>query len=123
MDIFLNHVKLTGSISTFNSYPILSMIDLKDFFTKISSLEFEEQRRIFFAFNERYEKAYTNGTLKREYYADIDCVRVLADMYQKSINDTFMKPSTIRKRFLARSYEELYKWMMEQKTMQEKQDC
>ena len=119
MNLFLNHIQLTGNISTYNSYPILSMIDLNDFFKKISSLTFEDQRIVFLAFNERYEKTYSNGTLKREYYADIDSVKVITDLYKASIDDTVLKPSNIRKHYLANAYEELYKWMVEQKKVKE----
>ena len=115
MNLFLNHVQLTGNISTYNSYPILSMIDIKDFFEKVSTLTFEQQRTIFHAFNERYEKAYSNGHLKREYYADIDFVKKLSDLYKNPTDVTFMKPSNIKKNFLANAYEELYEWMIEQK--------
>ena len=115
MNLFLNHVQLTGNISTYNSYPILSMIDINDFFEKVSKLTFDEQRTIFHAFNERYEKAYSNGKLKREYYADIDSVKKLSDLYKKASDVTFMKPSNIKKNFLANAYEELYEWMIEQK--------
>lgn len=119
MNLFLNHVQLTGNISTYNSYPILSMIDINDFFEKVSKLPFDEQRTIFHAFNERYEKAYSNGKLKREYYADIDSVKKLSDLYKKASDVTFMKPSNIKKNFLANAYEELYEWMVEQKNVKE----
>lgn len=121
MNLFLNHVRLTGNISTYNSYPILSMIDIKDFFEKVSTLTFEEQRTIFHAFNERYEKVYSNGNLKREYFADIDSVKCLSELYKDSIDETFMKPSSIKKQFLSEAYKELYEWMVQQKEMKENQ--
>lgn len=121
MNFFLDHVKLTGNISIYNGYPILSMIDINDFFEKVSTLTFEEQRTIFHAFNERYEKAYSNGQLKREYFADIDSVKSLSELYKNSIDETFMKPSNIKKQFLSEAYKELYEWMVQQKEMKENQ--
>ena len=62
---------------------------------------------------------YSNGKLKREYYADIDSVKKLSDLYKKASDVTFMKPSNIKKNFLAKAYEELYEWMVEQKNVKE----
>jgi hypothetical protein len=98
----------------YDEFPILSYLDINDFFTCITRLNFEQQRSIFYAFNERYGKSYANSSLDKKYYPDIQPVKKLAELYNSKTVVLNMSTESLHRKLLGKWYDELYTWMDEQ---------
>ena len=108
------NIRTSNSKSLFYNYAILNEISIRTFYYSLKKLSYREQRLIYDSFCDRYGKAYSNGTLKKEYYPDVEKIKELSELYKKSIKSVFMSPENKQKEFIAKWYEELYEWMNNQ---------
>ena len=108
------NIRTFNSNSRFYNYAILNEISIRTFYYSLKKLSYAEQREVYNCFCDRYGKAYSNGTLKKEYYLDVEKIKELAELYKKSTKSVLMSPENKQKEFLAQWYEELYEWMKNQ---------
>lgn len=98
----------------FWNYPILANLPLGKFYTAIKKLSYEKQIQLFHNFNERYGMRYTNGTLDKSYYPDVEFVKKLSQKYKDDLRSTKMSIKNVQRKYLTEQYEELYNWMKKQ---------
>lgn len=96
----------------YNSYgiPILSLIDINDFYQKIKNASYENQVVIFQCLQDRYGMK-NNESLKKDYYPDTNKVRDLAKLYKQDAGNTLMSPENAKRNRLSQWYTELYNYM------------
>lgn len=108
------NIRTSNSNSRFYNYAILNEISIRTFYYSLKKLSYIEQREVYNCFCDRYGKAYSNGTLKKQYYLDVEKIKELAELYKKSTKSVLMSPENKQKEFIAQWYEELYEWMKNQ---------
>lgn len=108
------NIRTSNSNSLFYNYAILNEISIRTFYYSLKKLSYREQREVYNCFCNRYEKTYSNGSLKKEYYPDVKKIKELAELYKKSTKSVLMSPENKQKEFIAKWYEELYEWMNNQ---------
>ena len=117
-DIETNIVKLIDFITKpfseddNSDIALLSLIDIQDFYNHLKTATSENQVTLYQSFEERYEKKYFNGELKKEYFPDVCKVKELYRLYAADIKDTFMSPEMFYVKLLTKWYEELYEYML-----------
>jgi len=96
----------------YNSYgiPILSLIDVNDFFQKIKNTSYELQVVILQCFQDRFGMK-NNDKLKEEYYPETKKIKELTDLYKKDIGCITMSPENANRNRLYKWYLDLYKYM------------
>lgn len=115
IDLLCSNVRTINTESRKYSYePILSSISIYNLFLGVKKCSYREQLSLFNCFNERYGKYYSNGSLRKDYYPDVDFVRQIAEKYEKSFKSTLMSPVNVQRKYLAKCYRELYEWMKSQ---------
>ena len=90
--------------------PLLSQIDIDDFYQKIKVADYECQVAVFQSFADRYGKEHNDKT-KKEYFPDISSVKKISEFYENDSGNTLMSPENARKKWLAQWYRELYEYM------------
>lgn len=108
------NIRTYSSRSEYHDYAILNELSITRFYNYIKFLSYENQRMIYNCFCDRYGKAYSNGTLKKQYYPDVKKIKELAECYKKSTKSVLMSPENKQREFIAQWYEELYEWMNNQ---------
>lgn len=108
------NIRTYSSKSDYYEYAILSELSIKKFYSYIKLLSYDNQRTIYNCFCDRYGKAYSNGTLRKEYYLDVEKIKELSDCYKKSTNSVLMSPENKQREFISNWYLELYEWMKNQ---------
>lgn len=100
------------SYNKYNSYgiPILSLIDINDFYQKIKNTSYEIQVIILQSFQDRYGLK-NNDKLKKEYYPETKKIKELANLYKKDICSIMMSPENAKRKRLYKWYMELYNYM------------
>ncbi|MBR0101805.1 MAG: hypothetical protein IJP90_19070 [Treponema sp.] len=90
--------------------PILSQVDINDFYQKLKNCTYEYQVAIYQSFEDRYGKKH-NEKLQEQYYPDIEKIKKIAEFYHNDMSNTFMSPENARRKWLSRWYKELYEYM------------
>jgi len=104
-----------------HSIPILSLIDINDFYINIKKYDYGCQFAIFQSFEERYGKK--NSTeLQKEFYPDIIKIKELSDLYKKDIQKIIMSPENAQKKWISNWYNDLYEYMLQSKENQDNKE-
>lgn len=90
--------------------PILSLIDINDFYQKLKNFSYYHQVAIYQSFEERYGKK-NNSELRIAYSPDVESVRKLSALYTSDTGSTIMSPENAKKKWLSEWYNELYEYM------------
>ena len=97
-DNFIKSIRHINGNNRFYGYPILSFIDIKSFYKKLSSLSISKQSRIIGAFEERYGIIYGNKPFYKEYANDFENLKKLLNLYNKNYKkDTLYDPQELLK--------------------------
>ena len=91
-------------------YPILSLIDINDFYHKIKNCSYEFQVAICQSFEDRYGKKHNEET-KSEYLPDTENIRKISQLYEKDTGEILMSPENARRKWLSEWYNDLYEYM------------
>lgn len=110
-DLFLRNIYVINGEHIYDEFPILSIIDIDNLFKKLQMKSYEDQLAVCSAFENRYEKIYSNGVLKEKYFPDIEKIKQISEFYTESIVSLTNSPESFRKNVLATKYRDLYKWM------------
>ncbi len=98
----------------FYGYPILSYIDIKSFYKKLSSLSISKQSRIIGAFEERYGIIYGNKPFYKEYTNDFENLKKLLNLYNKNDKkDTLYDPQELLKKDIIKRVERLIEYFQD----------
>ena len=90
--------------------PILSLIDINDFYQKLKNFSYDHQVAIYQSFEERYGKK-NNSELRIAYFPDVESVRKVSALYTSDTGSTIMSPENAKKKWLSEWYNELYEYM------------
>lgn len=112
----IRNIYIVNGENKYNNFPILKNLNMKEFFTLLEKKDYETQKYILSAFQERYQIEYRNGKLKKEYYPDIEKIKELCDYYVADVKALALSPENYRKKLFASLYTKLYDWMEEQKS-------
>lgn len=93
-------------------YPILSLIDINDFYHKIKNCSYEFQVAICQSFEDRYGKKHNEET-KLLYLPDTENIRKISQLYEKDTEKILMSPENARRKWLSEMYNSLYNYMSE----------
>lgn len=98
-DISLFHKNIIHASGSGKYYgqPILSLIDIEKFYEKLKKLSSEKQILIVECFEERYGKTYGEGKPMKEYRADYQNLKKLAELYKKEDIDFSYDPQAFFK--------------------------
>lgn len=91
-------------------YPILSLIDINDFYQKIKNCSYEFQVAIYQSFEDRYGKKY-NAETKSKYLSDTECIRKIPQLYKNDTGEILMSPENASRKQLSEWYNDLYEYM------------
>lgn len=117
-DIPINISKLISFISygeeNSYDYPILSMIDINNFYQKLKICSYNYQVAIYQSFEDRYGKKRDKG-MKVEYSPDAEKIKQISDFYKNDTGEIFMSPENAHRNWLCNWYQELYEYMCKYK--------
>lgn len=117
-DITTNISKLISFISygeeNSYDYPILSMIDINNFYQNLKICSYNYQVAIYQSFEDRYGKKNNKGT-KIEYYPDAEKIKQISDFYKNDTGEIVMSPENAQRKWLCNWYQELYEYMCKYK--------
>jgi DNA polymerase III delta prime subunit len=102
------HVNGTGA---YYDEPILSVIDINDFFNKLRELENSDINMIIHGFEERYGIIYSNKPFSINYLPDIENVKKLRDLFQASIGNKLYNPKALQNESIYSRLNTLYDYM------------
>ena len=105
--IFCKDIMHINGSGKYYKQPILSFLDMKDFYNILKTLSIKNQQRILYSFTERYGKRYSNEPLKKEYYPDYENLEILCNIYKSDVKETYYNPQEMLKNNLATEWGEL----------------
>ncbi|MGP1440800.1 MAG: AAA family ATPase [Treponema sp.] len=108
-DNFIKIIINADENNKFDSYPILSFIDIKSFYNKLSSLSMSKQSEIIGAFEKRYGIIYGNKPFYKEYANDFENLKELLNSYTNDKKETVYDPQELLKRDIIERIEKLVK--------------
>lgn len=111
-DNFIKIIINADENNKFDSYPILSFIDIESFYNKLSSLSMPKQSEIIGAFEKRYGIIYGNKPFYKEYTNDFENLKKLFNLYNKK-KDTFYNPQALLKRDIIKRVEKLVEYFQD----------
>lgn len=95
VDKFIKSIIHMNENYKYYKQPILSFIDVNDFYKKLQELSISDQDRIIMAFSKRYGKVYDNEPFMIEYAPDFDNLRKLRDAYKSNIQPLTYNPQML----------------------------
>ena len=113
-DEFIENIIHVNGNNKYYGQPILSFIDINEFYTKMNSLPVDKQSRIISAFEERYGLRYANHPFCKEYAHDSDNIEKLYNLYKNNEKDVKYDPQELLKRDLTKRLRELYDYFKQQ---------
>lgn len=105
--IFCKDIMHINGSGKYYKQPILSFLDMKDFYNILKTLSIKNQQRILYSFAERYGKRYSNEPLEKEYYPDYENLEILCNIYKSNVKETYYNPQEMLKNSLAEEWGEL----------------
>lgn len=94
--------------------PILSYLDMNEFYGRLKLLSLASQQRIINAFEERYGITYSNGSLEPEYKADFINLKQLAELYKKELPEIRYNPQALIYNSIIKQIEKLIQYFESQ---------
>lgn len=91
-------------------YPILSLIDIDDFYKQVKNCSYKFQVAICQSFEDRYGKNHNKET-KSVYFPDTENIRKISQLYEKDTGNILMSPENARRKWLSEMYNSLYDYM------------
>ena len=91
-------------------YPILSLIDIDDFYKQVKNCSYKFQVAICQSFEDRYGKNHNKET-KSVYFPDTENIRKISQLYEKDTGNILMSPENARRKWLSEWYNDLYEYM------------
>jgi hypothetical protein len=82
-------------------------MNIEQFFKAFNKLRIDDQRRIIDSFEERYEKKYSDGKIKAEYFADLENLKLFSKRYDDSLQDITHNPQELQKKQISERLHEL----------------
>ena len=107
INIFCKDIIHINGNGKYYKHPILSYLDMKDFYNILKTLSIKNQQRILYSFTERYGKRYSNEPLEKEYYPDYENLEILCNIYKSDVKETYYNPQEMLKNSLAEEWGEL----------------
>jgi len=108
--LFCKDIMNTGN-NKYYHIPILSLINIKLFFQMFQSLSTDDQMLIISAFEERYGKRYSNGTVDKQHLPDLENLIQLHNLYEKRLHNVVYNPTAYFKKHICGSLLELITYL------------
>ena len=107
INIFCKDIMYANGSGKYYKQPILSYLDIKDFYNILKTLSIKNQQRILYSFVDRYGKRYTNEPLEKEYYPDYKNLELLCNIYKSDVKEIYYNPQEMLKNSLAEEWDNL----------------
>ena len=111
VSLFCSNIRHNAN-NCYYQHPILSYLDMDEFYKKLSEISADNQERIVESFEERYGKTAetdSNGLIE-EYRADYENLKKLAEKYREDTKDYQYDPQAFRKHFVANRWAKLVEY-------------
>lgn len=107
VNIFCKDIMYANGSGKYSKQPILSYLDIKDFYNILKTLSIKNQQRILYSFVDRYGKRYINEPLEKEYYPDYQNLELLCNIYKSDVKEICYNPQEMLKNSLAEEWDTL----------------
>ena len=112
-DEFIANIIHVNGNNKYYGQPILSFINIEDFYNQLEKLSVEKQSRIISAFEERYGLSYANHPFHKEYEPDFRNLEKLYNLYKKNEKKINYDPQELLKREITKRLKELCDYFRE----------
>ena len=112
LDFCKNILHVHGN-NKYHEFPILSFINIDAFYNILQGLSIDDQWTVERAFEERYGKRYSNGTVLQEYTDDYENLKKIAEKYDADNTNLLYDPQAYSKRQIADKWKELVQYFEE----------
>jgi|GEM_PF-1081668 len=110
LDGFIKNIIHANGNNKYYKQPILSFIEIQDFYKKLQDLDISECGRIIYALSERYGKSYGNEPFTQEYSPDFENVKKLRDLFKKNIKIPTYDPQILFEKDIVKELDELVEY-------------
>ena len=107
VNLFCKDIIHVNGSGKYYEQPILSYLDMKNFYNILKTLSIKNQQKILYSFTDRYGKRYSNEPLEKEYYPDYENLEILCNIYKSDVKETYYNPQEMLKKQLAIEWDEL----------------
>ena len=107
VNLFCKDIIHVNGSGKYYEQPILSYLDMKNFYNILKTLSIKNQQKILYSFTDRYGKRYSNEPLEKEYYPDYENLETLCNIYKSDVKETYYNPQEMLKKQLAIEWDEL----------------
>ena len=107
VNLFCKDIIHVNGSGKYYEQPILSYLDMKNFYNILKTLSIKNQQKILYSFTDRYGKRYSNEPLEKEYYPDYENLETLCNIYKSDVKETYYNPQEMLKKQLAEEWDNL----------------
>lgn len=111
VDNFIKNIIHVNGNNKYYKHPVLSYMNINDFYYKLKSLSVSEQERIIAGFSERYGKEYSKEPFMSEYSNDLDNLKKLKDLYESNLGEIEYNPQALFEKNISKELEELIEYI------------
>lgn len=111
---FCRNILHCDGTSKYYEFPILSFINVDEFYNILQNLSIGHQRLVEESFEERYGKRYSNGTVLPEYADDYQNLKKIAEKYNADNANFLYNPLAYEKKRIGEKWTDLVKYFEEQ---------
>ena len=106
-DEFIKNIIHVNGTNKYYKQPILSFIDIDDFYKQLQKLDFSTREKIITALSERYGKTYGNEPFTKEYIPDYENLKKLRDKFKADEKPITYNPQMLFEKNITKELEEL----------------
>lgn len=106
-DEFIKNVIHVNGSNKYYKQPILSFIDIDDFYRQLQKLDFSTREKIITALSERYGKTYGNEPFTKEYIPDYKNLKKLRDKFKADEKPITYNPQMLFEKNIIKELDEL----------------
>lgn len=107
IDEFIKNIIHINGTYKYYKQPILSFIDIEEFYKELQKLDISTREKIINAFSERYGKTYGNEPFTQEYIPDYENLKKLRDKFKANEKPIAYNPQMLFERSITKELDEL----------------
>ncbi len=106
-DEFIKNIIHVNGTYKYYKQPILSFIDIEEFYKELQKLDFSTREKIITALSERYGKVYGNEPFTKEYIPDYENLKKLRDKFKADEKPITYNPQMLFEKSITKELDEL----------------
>lgn len=106
-DEFIKNIIHVNGTNKYYKQPILSFVDIDDFYKTLQELDFSTREKIIIALSERYGKTYGNEPFTKEYIPDYENLKKLRDKFKADEKPITYNPQMLFEKNITKELDEL----------------